>query len=87
MFYTVHQNWMDGLIFDKFIHFSPNERKKYFAPFSIDQLVKRDKTGLCFDRAAASMQIGDRLKNVAENIKSVHIESKKEKKTHLSEKT
>ena len=35
-------------------------------------------------QAAASMQIGDRLKNVAENIKSVHIESKKEKKTHLS---
>ena len=73
---------MDGLIFDKFIHFSPNERKIYFTPFfSIDQLVKGDKTGLLFDRAAASMQIGDRLKNVAENIKSVHIESKKEKNT------
>ena len=55
--------------------------KKYFTPFSIDQLVKGDKTGLWFDRAAASMQIGDRLKNVAENIKSVHIESKKEKNT------
>ena len=54
--------------------------KKYFTPFSIDKLVKGDKTGLLFDRAAASMQIGDRLKNVAENIKSVHIESKKEKK-------
>ena len=53
---------MDGLIFDKFIHFSPNERKKYFTPFSIDKLVKGDKTGLLFDRAAASMQIGDRLK-------------------------
>ena len=54
--------------------------KKYFTPFSIDKLVKGDKTGLLFDRAAASMQIGDRLKNVAENIKSVHIESQKEKK-------
>ena len=60
--------------------------KKYFTPFSIDKLVKGDKTGLLFDRAAASMQIGDRLKNVAENIKSVHIGSKKEIKTHLSEK-
>ena len=83
--------WMVWYLTNSYIFLQMKEEKnsfffrKYFTPFSIDQLVKGDKTVLWFDRAAASMQIGDRLKNVAENIKSVHIESKKEKKTHLSE--
>ena len=83
--------WMVWYLTNSYIFLQMKEEKnsfffrKYFTPFSIDQLVKGEKTGLWFDRQLLLCKLEIDWKTWPRISSLFTLSRRRRKKTHLSE--